>query len=223
MNWTNWKHITKLDPDRPISKETVKAVAENGTDAIMISGTQNITSPKIAKLIEMLKDYKIPKVLEPVHPSLIKYEPFDRVFVPTVINSNELLFTIGIHRDWVKNYEVKWEKIVPEAYIVLNPNSAVGRLTKVKAIGLEETVAYAICAERYFGFPIVYIECSGMYGNPETVRAVGEKLEKATLFYGGGIDSGEKAAEMKKYADAIIVGNVLYEKGIDKYLETIVE
>ena len=56
MIWDGWKHITKLDPDKPITPEVVKTVVESGTDAVMISGTQRITSKKISKLMEMLRE-----------------------------------------------------------------------------------------------------------------------------------------------------------------------
>jgi phosphoglycerol geranylgeranyltransferase len=221
MIWKEWKHLTKLDPDRVVSKEAVQAVAESGTDAIMISGTQRITQRKIMKLIELLKPYKIPKIIEPVDASLINYD-VDYIFVPSVINTTDLSWLIGKHVEWVRNYEIVWEKVVPEAYIVLNPSSAVGYLTQARRLSSEEAAAYAVCAERYFGFPIIYLECSGSYGDPQLVKVVKERIENATLFYGGGIDSREKAKEMKRYADAIVVGNVLYEKGVDKYLETLI-
>lgn len=220
--WKGWSHITKLDPDRPISPETVKAVAESGTDAVMVSGTQNVTSNKIARLVELLTPYDLPKVLEPVDGSMVTYDPFDAVFVPTVLNSGNPTFIVGKHAAWLKRGDVRWERVVPEAYLVLNPESAVGRLTQAKPLDAETAAAYASAAENYFGFPIVYIECSGVFGKEECVEAAKKRLSKATLFYGGGIDSGERAKTMKRWADAIVVGNVLYEKGLEAYLDTIV-
>jgi phosphoglycerol geranylgeranyltransferase len=73
--------------------------------------------------------------------------------------------------------------------------------------------AYVICADRYFSFPVVYIEYSGTYGDPAIVRAASEAVENAVLYYGGGINSAERAAEMAKYADTIVVGNAVYEQG----------
>ncbi len=221
--WKKWRHITKLDPDRKISLRDVDKIVASGTDAIMISGTQKITPSKVKSLISMLEKHDIPKILEPSNPEAVFYDEVDAVFVPSVINAMDPEWIVGKHREWVQHFTVPWEKIVPEAYIVLNPKSAVGRVTKSKTdLNGEEVAAYAKVAENYFNFPIVYIEYSGTYGNPKIVKSVSRSLKKATLFYGGGIKSREQALEMKKYADTIIVGNAVYEAGFEKFLETIV-
>ncbi|EIP9771129.1 tryptophan synthase subunit alpha, partial [Listeria monocytogenes] len=44
-------------------------------------------------------------------------------------------------------------------------------------------------------------------------------LSNTKFWYGGGIRSKEQAAEMAKYADTIIVGNIIYED-LEKALET---
>ena len=97
---------------------------------------------------------------------------------------------------------------------MLNPDSSVGKVTKALTdLKPDEVAAYATVADQYFHFPIVYIEYSGRYGNPEVVKAVSEALDKSILYYGGGINSAEKAAEMSAYADTIVVGNAVYDQG----------
>jgi len=214
MNMENikkWKHIMKLDPDKKISEKNLEKIAKSGSDALMVSGTQNVTRRNVEKILGMIKKYDIPKVLEPPHPDCV-VDGFDYVFIPCVINSDEAMWIVGKHKEWVEKYDINWETVVPEAYIVLNPDSMVGKVTKARTnIGQKGVVAYAVCAEKFFNFPIVYIEYSGKYGDPEIVRAVHKSLEKAMLFYGGGINSREKAVEMKKHADVIVVGNAAYE------------
>ncbi len=219
--WKNWEHITKLDPDKHISKDNLKTIVESGTDAIMISGTQNITGKNVSLLISMLNDYEIPKILEPATPEAVMYEHIDYIFVPLVLNSTDLDWIVGKHKDWIMNQTIDWKKVIPEAYIVLNPLSAVAKLTKSKTdLTSDEVIAYALYAEKYLGLPIVYIEYSGTYGDPQLVKQLSESLSEASLFYGGGIDTKEKAAEMKRYVDVIVVGNVVYTN-MEKFLRTI--
>ncbi|EHC6340357.1 geranylgeranylglyceryl/heptaprenylglyceryl phosphate synthase, partial [Listeria monocytogenes] len=51
------------------------------------------------------------------------------------------------------------------------------------------------------------------------VRKASAALSNTKFWYGGGIRSKEQAAEMAKYADTIIVGNIIYED-LEKALET---
>ncbi|BAI62852.1 putative geranylgeranylglyceryl diphosphate synthase [Methanocella paludicola SANAE] len=223
IDWKKWRHVTKLDPDKPITPKAVAEIVDSGTDAIMVSGTQNITKENVARLAEMLKDYSIPKVLEPSGTDGLR-DDMDLLFVPSVLNTDVAFWFMGAHKIWVQHFDIDWDRVVPEAYIVLNPRSAVAIVTKAKTeITPREAAAYAECADRFFHFPVVYVEYSGTFGEPSLVKSVKERLHDARLFYGGGINSREKAEEMAQHADTIVVGNAVYESGgIEKLKETIV-
>jgi phosphoglycerol geranylgeranyltransferase len=132
------------------------------------------------------------------------------------MNTTDVAWIVGKHQAWVRHAKnrIPWDMVVPEAYIVLNPDSSVGKVTKaVCNLDPDEVAAYVSVADHYFHFPIVYIEYSGMYGNPAVVKAASGAIDKAILYYGGGINSAEKAAEMSRYADTIVVGNAVYDQG----------
>jgi phosphoglycerol geranylgeranyltransferase len=216
MKWKDWVHVTKLDPDKQLKPGDIEAIAASGTDALMLSGTLNVTQENLTLLQRQLKAYDLPLVMEPASPEAVLLRGIDYVFVPSVMNTTDVAWLVGKHRAWVQQQKGKipWDCIVPEAYIVLNPTSSVGRVTKsVCDLKADEVAAYVAVADHYFHFPIVYIEYSGMYGDPAVVRAASDAIDRSILYYGGGINSAEKAAEMSRYADTIVVGNAVYDQG----------
>ena len=212
--WKDWVHITKLDPDRVLPEEYVEDIVTSGTDALMLSGTLNVTQENLHDLLEQVDSYGLPLVVEPADPSGVLFEGVQGLFVPSVMNTDDVRWLIGKHKSWVKHSAVNWDMVVPEAYIVLNPESSVGKVTGADCtISAEDVAAYATVAEKYFHFPVVYIEYSGTYGDPAKVQAAADVLDEALLYYGGGINSPERAAEMGAIADAIVIGNAVYDKG----------
>ena len=182
----------------------------------MLSGTLNVTQENLSALQKQVGAYDLPLVMEPAGPDAVLMQGIDFVFVPSVMNTTDVQWIVGKHREWVQMQKGKipWDFIVPEAYIVLNPDSSVGRMTKAMcSLKAEEVAAFASVADHYFHFPVVYIEYSGIYGDPAVVKAVSEALDKSVLYYGGGINSAEKAAQMSRYADTIVVGNAVYDQG----------
>jgi len=221
--WKKWTHITKLDPDKSLPHEFVEDIVTSGTDALMLSGTLNVTQENLGVLLEQVKSYGLPMVVEPADPSGVLFDGVQGLFVPSVINSPDVRWIVGKHKYWVKNnQDIKWDMVVPEAYIVLNPESSVGKVTNaICDITAKDVYAFASVADHYFHFPIVYIEYSGTYGDPKVVQAASEAVENARLFYGGGINSAERAAEMGKYADTIVVGNAVYDEGVEALKATV--
>jgi phosphoglycerol geranylgeranyltransferase len=220
--WKNWVHVTKLDPDKSLTDAQIEQVVTSGTDAVMLSGTLNVTQANLARLLAQVARSGIPLVVEPASPEVARFDGIDLVYVPSVLNSTDVNWIVGKHKDWVQQYRVDWKKVVPEAYIVLNPASSVGKVTKALcSLTPEEAAAYARLADRYFDFPIVYIEYSGIYGDPNVVKAVSSTVEDAVLYYGGGIDSPERAAEMAALVDTIVVGNAVYSRGPDLLKATV--
>ena len=224
-NWKTWTHVTKLDPDKRLPGGAIEEIATSGTDALMLSGTQNVTRDNLLELLDQVSPYGLPVVVEPASPDCAIFDGgVDHLFVPSVLNTDDVRWIVGKHYTWLLSNGdgINWDMVVPEAYIVLNPDSAVGRVTGADCnLSAMEVAAFAQVADRYFRFPIVYIEYSGRYGDPQIVRAAAGAIKDALLYYGGGIRSAEQAAEMGRYADTIVVGNAVYEEGIEVLRATV--
>lgn len=216
-----WSHVTKLDPDRDNPDNVVEAVCTGGTDCVVLGGTKGVTEDKASSLYERVSGYDVDVAVEPSDPASV-VDRGDRLLVPTVLNAGSPTWIVGMHKEWVKIADVPWIRTYAEGYVVLNSDSDVGRVTDAKTdLSAEDVAAYAKVADRYLDLPVVYLEYSGRYGDPEVVEAAAERIDDVRLFYGGGVDRYERAREMAEHADTVVVGNVVYEDGVDRYLETV--
>ena len=217
-----WRHVFKLDPNKRISDDQLERICESGTDAIIIGGTDGVTLEKILDLMARVRRYTVPCVLE--ISSVETVTPgFDLYFIPSVLNSRNPQWVIGLHQQAFKEYGdlMNWDEVLFQGYCILNKECKAAKLTEANTdLSLEDVVAYATVAEKMLHLPIFYLEYSGTYGDPAIVSEVRSKLEHTVLFYGGGIASLEQAREMAELANVIVVGNIIYED-IEQALQTV--
>ncbi|WP_458414925.1 heptaprenylglyceryl phosphate synthase [Schinkia sp. CFF1] len=217
-----WKHIFKLDPNKEISDHDLELICESGTDAVMIGGTDGVTLDNTVYMLSRVRRYTVPCVLEVSNIESLT-PGFDFYFIPTVLNSTNTKWIVGLHHEAVKEYGaiMNWDEILVEGYCIVNAESKAAVQTEANTnLDVDDIVAYANLAERIYNLPVFYLEYSGTYGDPAVVQKVKAELHRTQLFYGGGITDDDKAAEMAQYADTIIVGNSIYDD-LPKALKTV--
>lgn len=223
-NIRDWRHVFKLDPNKPISDESLEKLCESGTDAVIIGGTDGVTLDDILNLMARVRRYAVPCVLE--ISSIETVTPgFDLYLIPTVLNSTDVKWVTGLHHEAVKEYGqlMNWDEFLIQGYCILNNECKAANLTGANTdLTKEDVAAYAMMAEKMFHLPIFYLEYSGSYGDPAYVAETKKTLENTVLFYGGGITNRSQAEEMAELADVIVVGNIIYED-IDAALETVLK
>ena len=212
-DFREWKHVFKLDPNKEISDEDLEKVCESGTDAIMIGGTDGVTLENVLHLMARVRRYTVPCVME--ISSVETVTPgFDLYFIPSVLNSTDPKWMMKLHQEAVKEYGylMNWDEIFVEGYCILNPDCKAAQLTNADTdLDADDVGAYALMSEKMFNLPIFYLEYSGTYGDVSMLESARESLEDTVLFYGGGISSAEQAKEMARFADVLVVGNIVYE------------
>ncbi|NLV11316.1 phosphoglycerol geranylgeranyltransferase [Halomicrobium sp. HM KBTZ05] len=223
--WADWDHIVKIDPDKSlVAGETFEDVAATGTDAIEIGGTTGMTEEKMARVVEACGAHDIPVYIEPSNPaSVVHSNRHDGYLIPVVMNAGDVTWITGAHKEWIRiDDDIDWSRTFTEAYIVMNPEASVASYTQANCdLDADEVAAYAEAAEHLLGQEIVYVEYSGMLGDPEKVAAADEILDDATLFYGGGIHDYDSARQMATHADTIVVGDLVHDEGVDAVRETV--
>ncbi|RED57536.1 putative glycerol-1-phosphate prenyltransferase [Cohnella lupini] len=218
----NWRHVFKLDPERQIDDATLDALCMSGTDAILVGGSSGVTFDNTVDLMSRIRRYEVSCAFELSDPSC-GVPGFDGYFIPSVLNTKRSEWLIGHHVEALRDFGhlLPWESIVGEAYLVLNPDSTVARITGAEAnIPSSEAIAYVQVADRLWNIPVLYVEYSGTFGDMELLKRIKSTMKQAHLFYGGGIDSPERARQAALYADTVVVGNIIYEN-LDAAISTV--
>lgn len=212
--WRAWRHVVKLDPARNICDDALVAIAESGTDAIFLGGTQDITYENTNALLGRLHRLapNLP-LWQEISLADAVVDGVDGYAIPVVLNAGSPAWMIGAHAKAIEKYGswIDWSKVLVEGYLVLNPQAAVAELTAADtSLTPQEAASYAAAADALFSLPVLYLEYSGTFGDPDLVAEVARTTRRSHLFYGGGIDSYEKAAAMAEHADTLVIGNALY-------------
>ncbi|MEB2301951.1 heptaprenylglyceryl phosphate synthase [Lysinibacillus xylanilyticus] len=213
MDYLEWRHVFKLDPAKDISDEALEKICESGTDVIIVGGTDGVTLDGVLDLLVRVRRFEVPIALEISNIDSVT-PGYDYYFIPTVLNSDDPKWIKNLHHEAIKEYGdiMVWDELVAEGYCILNPSCKVAEVTNAKTdLSIDDVVAYARMAENFFRLPVFYVEYSGTYGDIEVVSAVKNELKNTRLFYGGGITSANQAVEMAKYADTVVVGNIIYQ------------
>jgi phosphoglycerol geranylgeranyltransferase len=223
--WDDWDHVLKVDPDKDlVAGETYADVATCGTDAIEVGGTTGVTDEKMVDVVDACVEHDIPLYIEPSNLlNVVHTNGVDGYLVPVVLNAGDPAWITGMHKEWVRlDDEIDWAHTATEGYVVLNPDSAAAIYTEaICTLEPADVAAYAAVGERMLGQEIMYVEYSGMLGDTAMVTAARDALDEATLFYGGGIHDYESANEMARYADTVVVGDLVHEEGVDAVAETV--
>ncbi|WP_306056574.1 geranylgeranylglyceryl/heptaprenylglyceryl phosphate synthase [Natronococcus wangiae] len=241
IDWDEITHVTKVDPAKPLPPdlevlEGTNLVLVGGSDNVS-EGNSLEAIERVTAAFPELPIFQEPYSSE--HVSRDTVEAADYLSIPAVYNGDwdhfvgkhvDLFTEVGKKPDELlgsgipivgdliasKGVDAVTElaaKVVGEGYVVQHLESTAAAVSGVDAKYTPEQVAgAALATEALYGFPIFYVEYSGTYGGPTDVEAAARYLSETALFYGGGIDSAEKASEiLEAGADAIVVGDCFHD------------
>lgn len=211
--YAHWRHVFKLDPEKEIDDATLDAICLSGTDAILLGGSSGVTFDNTVDLLARVRRYSVDCALE-VSTLDGAVPGFDGYFVPFVMNTKNADWLMLKQLEGLQQYGafVPWEATAASGYIVLNEQSTAAKVSEAEAnLSSQDVLPYVWLADRLLRMPVLYIEYSGRFGDMSLLARVAAELDQAQLFYGGGIDSADKAAQAAKHADTVVVGNVVYE------------
>ncbi|MFB9860944.1 heptaprenylglyceryl phosphate synthase [Salinicoccus siamensis] len=217
------RHVFKLDPAEEIGDEALARICESNTDAIIIGGTDNITEDNVLNLMARVRRFAVPLALEVTSPEAV-IPGFDHYFIPAVFNTGDIKWQHGIMLDALADYGhlLDYDEVSLLPYLIMNPDSKAFKKAQGREITEEMLPHYINMLDKLYQVPYIYIEYSGVYGNPELMKRVRENTTRSHIIYGGGISTRGQAEEMAEHADTIVVGNVIYDS-MKKALKTIIK
>ena len=150
----------------------------------------------------------------------------DAILFSSLLNSTNPYFIIGAQTLGATEVYKAGLETISMGYLVFGTSSTTSVIGQTNGLSPERpeiAVIYALAAQ-FLGMRSLYLEAgsgAGLPLPPQTIKAV-RKVYQGLLFVGGGITSGEAAANAAKAgADVVVVGNLLQTEGYQETLEEI--
>ena len=209
-------HLTLLDPEEQSPEDAVKIALEaisGGTDGIMLGGSTSDSTELDATAKALKENVDVPIILFPGNISGVsKYA--DAIFFMSLLNSSNPYWITGAQALGAPIIKKMGIETISMGYLVVEPGGTVGWVGDAKLIPRikpDLAAAYAIAAE-FMGMKLLYLEAgSGADQHiPEKMIQMVKKTTDTLLIVGGGIRTGEDAANVASAgADIIVTGTVV--------------
>ncbi|MCD2137479.1 heptaprenylglyceryl phosphate synthase [Salinicoccus halitifaciens] len=218
----NARHIFKLDPAREITDEALEMIAESKTDMILVGGTDNVTEDNVLNALSRVRRFSKPVALEVTDKDAVM-PGFDHYFIPAVFNTTDIKWQHGLMLEALEEYShlIDYSEMSLLPYLIMNEDCKAFKKAEAEPVTMEMLPHYVDMIDKLYKTEYLYIEYSGMYGDPEVMETVKRHAENTHVIYGGGITSKEQALEMAQFADTIVAGNVIHDD-VKKALRTII-
>jgi phosphoglycerol geranylgeranyltransferase len=196
------------------------AAAKGGTDAIMVGGSVGAAGILLHETVREIKEKTdLPVILFPSSVAGL-CENADAVFFMSLLNSRSPAYIVenqALGAPLILRYGLE---PIPMAYIIIEPGGTVGFVGDARLIPRrkpELAGAYALSA-KFMGMRMVYLEAGSGADSPvpaNMVALVKKLLGDVLLIVGGGIRSGDAAAELVAAGADFIVTGTGVEKSQD--------
>lgn len=209
-------HLTLLDPEEQTPEKAVEIVKEaisGGTDGIMLGGSTTDSTATDATAKAIKENVDVPVILFPGNISGVSRYA-DAIFFMSLLNSTNPYWITGAQALSAPIIKKMGIEVLSMGYLVVEPGGTVGWVGDAKIIPRAKpdiAVAYAISAD-FMGMKLLYLEAGSGAGAhiPNEMISKVKKYSNITLIVGGGIRSGEDAAEVAKAgADIVVTGTVV--------------
>ncbi|MEM2197612.1 MAG: geranylgeranylglyceryl/heptaprenylglyceryl phosphate synthase [Nitrososphaerota archaeon] len=219
-------HLTLFDPeakDASSLAELAEKSEEMGTDGFMVGGSTVYFREMMDEAIRAIKSVSnLPVIIFPSNITSVSPHA-DAIFYMSLLNSLEWWFILGaqIHGAlMVKEYRLE---PIPVGYVVFKGETsvaAVGRAFPLPESKPNLAASYALAAQ-LLGMRLIYLEAGSGAESPippDVIRTV-RRVVDIPIIVGGGIKSGQSAAEAILAGADIIVTGTLVEQDPQKLAE----
>ncbi len=210
-------HFSLIDPDKISNLDNIESLAKKlydaGTSAFLIGGTLGVSKDKLDSVLEILSEFKIPKIIFPSNINLIS-EKADAILFLSLLNSDDIYYIIGAQVIAAPLIKKLGLEVLPTGYLIIGYGGTAGHIGRARVIPFDNNdlaLSYALAAQ-FMGMKFLYLEAGS--GSPETVKpemvSLIRRFTNLRIIVGGGIRSQESAIKLAEAgAHIIVTGNII--------------